>query len=47
MECAGDDFALLLFGETVEVDRIAGNADGEVGVFFRVMVGIDERFRGS
>ncbi len=33
MAGSGDDVELLLFGQIDELDRVSGNADGEVGVF--------------
>ena len=40
MERTRDDFALLLAGELAEVDGIAGDADGQVGVVLGMLVGV-------
>ena len=42
MEGAADDLALLIPAELVEVDRIARNADGQVGVGIRIFIGVDQ-----
>ena len=44
MAGAGDDVHLLLAGQVDELDRVAGDADGEVGVLFlfRVLHGVQQ-----
>ena len=43
---AGDHVALLLGGERVEAHGVAGHADGELRVFFRVGDGFFQGFAG-
>ena len=42
MEGAPDHFLLLFPGETVEVHRVAGDPNGETGVFFRMVHGVHQ-----
>ena len=44
VEGAVDDLQLLFFGETVEVDRIARDTDGEHRVEFGMLVGFNQHF---
>mgnify|MGYP007103211092 CR=1 FL=1 len=47
MEGAGDDLVLLLPGQLVEVDRVAGHPDGELGVLLRVGLGVQQGLLGE
>src|SRR3954464_3060555 len=42
VESAIDDIHLLLARQPHEVDRVAGNADGELRVFLRVVHGVEQ-----
>ena len=42
MEGTADHLQLLFLGEAVEVHRIAGNANGERGILFGMLVGIHQ-----
>src|SRR5699024_11244751 len=46
MAGTADDVQLLLAGQVDELDRVAGNTDGEVGVLFLfgVLHGVDQLF---
>ena len=44
MECAADNLALLLARELIEVNSIARNADGKVGVGFGIFIGLYQGF---
>ena len=44
MESAVDDLLLLFPGQLDEIHGIAGNADGKLRVFFRVIHGVEKRF---
>ena len=43
MEGTADDLTLLLAGELVEVDSVARNADGQVGVILGVLIRLHQR----
>src|SRR5947207_1107000 len=44
MECAVDHIHLLLTGQSHEIDCVAGHANGQARVLFRMVHRIDQRF---
>ena len=44
MESALYHFALLLFGKSVKIHGIAGNANCKLRIFFRMLISVNERF---
>ena len=44
VEGAADDVQLLFAGQFDEVDGVAGNADGQLGILFGMIHGVQQRF---
>ena len=42
VEGTGDDFILLGAGQLDEADGVAGNTDGQLGILFRMLLGIQQ-----
>ena len=44
MEGTADDLSLLFTRELIKVDRISGNADGEVGIILGFVISLKQGF---